>query len=91
MIHVELDESYIDEVFKKELTKRLNEIESHLLFWDMKELQRQTNMSVNTIKDTFFYDERFKRMKRKVGQKWYFPAEETKKFLLTWLNEQNRN
>lgn len=89
MINVEVDETYIEETFKEELARRLNEIESHLLFWDMKELQRQTNMSINTIKDTFFYDERFKQIKRKIGQKWYFPAEETKNFLLIWLKEQS--
>lgn len=88
MIQVELDKNYIDEAFKQELAKRLDEIESHVLFWDMKELQRQTNMSVNTIKDTFFYDDRFKSIRRKVGQKWYFPSEETKEFLLIWLSEQ---
>lgn len=87
MIRVQLDESYIDETFKKELTKRLDEIESREVFWDMNTLQEKTKMSVNSIKDTFFYDDRF--IKRKIGQKWYFPADESRAFLLKWLNEQN--
>lgn len=89
MLEVKLDQNYIEETFKRELRKRLDHIQSETLFWDMKDLQKNTRMSVNTIKDTFFYDPRFP--KYKVGQKWYFPAEETKKFLLSWLKEQEVN
>lgn len=91
MLQIKIDEKRIKEMLREELKLHLNQLEQQIVFWDMKELQRQTNMSINTIKDTFFYDERFKQIKRKVGQKWYFPAEETKRFLLTWLNEQNHN
>jgi len=89
MLEVKLDQNYIEETFKRELRKRLDQIQSETLFWDMKDLQKNTRMSVNTIKDTFFYDPRFP--KYKVGQKWYFPAEETKKFLLSWIKEQEVN
>lgn len=89
MIDIKLDETYIEETFQKELEKRLNEIENRLTYWDMAELQKQTNMSVNTIKDKFFYDDRFP--KYRVGNKWYFPAKECEEFLLMWLKEQSRN
>ena len=86
MIEVKLDENYIEHAFKEELKKRLDQLENETVFWDMKDLQRNTRMSVNTIKDTFFYDKRFPKIK--IGQKWYFPAEETKEFLLMWLKEK---
>lgn len=87
MIEVKLDEQYIEEAFRQELKKRLDQLENETVFWDMKDLQKNTRMSVNTIKDTFFYDERFPKIK--IGQKWYFPAQEAKEFLLMWLKEQN--
>lgn len=86
MLEVKLDEHYIEETFREELKKRLDELQSQDVFWDMKTLSEKTKMSVSTIKDTFFYDDRF--IKKKVGQKWYFPADETKRFLLMWLNER---
>lgn len=86
MISVKLDEKEIEKRFNKELKKRLEQIEHRRTLWDMKELCRQTCMSENTIKEKFFYDERFP--KRKVGGKWYFPAMEAETFLLSWLNEQ---
>lgn len=86
LLEVKLDEHYIEETFREELKKRLDQLQSQEVFWDMKTLCEKTKMSVNTIKDTFFYDDRFP--KTKVGQKWYFPAEETKRFLLQWLNER---
>lgn len=88
MLDIRIDDDRIEELFKKELKKRLDEIQSQELFWDMKDLQKKTRMSINTIKDNFFYDEEFP--KHKVGGKWYFPAEETKEFLLMWLREQSR-
>lgn len=86
---MEIDQEAIERALREELQKRLDELETHVTLWDMKELQRQTNMSVNTIREHFFYDERFP--KYRVGSKWYFPAEECAKFLVTWLKEQRTN
>jgi hypothetical protein len=89
VLSVQVDESLLEQRFTEELKKRLDIIESRHTFWDMKELCRQTNMSLNFIKDTFFYDERFP--KYRVGKKWLFPAKECGEFLLKWLSEQPRN
>lgn len=86
MIEVKLDENYIEETFHKELKKRLDNLQNQEVFWDMKTLQVKTKMSVDTMKKNFFYDDRFP--KTLVGGKWYFPAEETKSFLLMWLEER---
>lgn len=88
MITLELDNELLEKTFKEELQKRLDSIERNITLWDMKELQRQTNMSVNTIKEWFFYDDRFPKFR--VGSKWYFPAKECEEFLLTWIKEQSR-
>ncbi|PTY76206.1 hypothetical protein B5V89_18715 [Heyndrickxia sporothermodurans] len=86
MISIQLDEREIEKRFNEELKKRLEQIEHRRTLWDMKELCRQTCMSENTIKEKFFYDERFP--KRKVGGKWYFPAVAAEEFLLSWISEQ---
>jgi len=85
MISVQLDESVVEQIFVKELQKRLNQIEKRLTLWDMKELCKQTCMSENSIKEKFFFDNRFP--KYKLGGKWYFPAAECEKFLLMWIKE----
>ncbi|WP_394512659.1 hypothetical protein [Priestia aryabhattai] len=89
MLTLHLDEQAIEQHFIEELKKRLSHIEQRRTLWDMKELCRQTCMSENTIKEKFFYDERFP--KRKIGGKWYFPAGEAENFLLMWLEEQPIN
>lgn len=86
MIEIKLDEEYIEQEFKERLEKRLDELQTMEVWWDMGDLQEKTRMSVNTIKDNFFYDEGFP--KYKVGGKWYFPADETREFLLMWLKER---
>ena len=88
MLQVQVDSKIIEATFKEELQKRLDAIEKNRTFWDMKELQKQTNMSVNTMKEWFFYDDRFP--KYRVGSKWYFPAKECEVFLIQWIKEQSK-
>lgn len=57
LIEVKLDEHYIEEIYRKELKKRLDELQSQEVFWDMKTLSEKTKISVGIIKDTFFYEE----------------------------------
>jgi hypothetical protein len=86
MITVNIDENRAEELFLKELKKRLDHLERRHTFWDMKELCRQTCMSQNFIREMFFYDPRFP--KYRVGKKWLFPAKECEEFLIMWLKEQ---
>lgn len=89
MLSIQLDQQQIENIFLEELKKRLDQLENKTTFWDFKTLCKQTNMSENTIKEKFFYDERFP--KHKVGGKWYFAAKETEEFLLMWIREQPTN
>ncbi|MFD2705492.1 group-specific protein [Salibacterium lacus] len=83
MIQVQIDEAEAKELYLQKLNERMKELEAETAYWDAKELKRQTCMSWNTIQDQFFYHPNFP--KYKVGQKWYFPAKETKEFLLWWI------
>lgn len=88
MIQVQVDEQEVRRLYLEKIEEKLKEVDAELVFWDSKELMRRTCLSWNTILDKFFYDPRFP--KYKVGSKWMFPAEETKRFLLQWLSEQPR-
>ncbi|XKF67452.1 group-specific protein [Virgibacillus necropolis] len=86
MIEVHVDENQIRQIYEKEIRNKLEEIEKELVYWDSNELKRRTCMCWNTIQNTFFYDDGFPKIK--VGGKWYFPAEEAKRFLGEWLNSR---
>lgn len=83
-IVVEVPPEYVL-VKKSEYEELLEEKKSSRVFWDTKELKRQTCMSWNTILDNFFYDERFP--KGKIGGKWFYLAEEAEIFLREWFME----
>ena len=53
MLTFEIDQNLLEERVYKELSKRLEAIEHRVTFWDTKELCKQTNMSLNFIKETF--------------------------------------
>lgn len=86
MLNIQIDEQEVRQMLLEKLEEKLKEVDSELVFWDSKELMRRTCMSWNTIQKEFFFDPRFPKFK--VGGKWYFPAEEAKKFLLEWLRER---
>lgn len=85
MIKVSVDESEVKEMTREEIKRIVNQMETELVFWDTKELSKRTCMSFNFIKEQFFYDKDFPKFK--VGSKWFFPANETKEFLLQWLKK----
>lgn len=85
---VEIDNEVIEEIVKNYVYKKLEEFSNQKVFWTMTDLEYLTGCSEGYIKDRFFYDDRFAMIRRKVGRKWLFPAEETEKFLLEWLKEQ---
>ncbi|WP_244094245.1 group-specific protein [Jeotgalibacillus salarius] len=82
---MKLNQEYIESEFKKELSKRLDQLEGQTLFWDMNELLRQTCMSVNFLKEHFLYEKDFP--KYRVGKKWVFPAKEVSEYLLERIKQ----
>ncbi|WP_411347095.1 group-specific protein [Paenibacillus sp. WLX2291] len=86
LIKIELDKGEIQQLCRKQIAEIVKDVDAEYIFWDAKELQRRTCMSWNFIQDTFFHDRRF--IKRKIGNKWYFPVKETRTFLTEWLIEQ---
>ncbi|MEH6945048.1 group-specific protein [Bacillus sp. JJ722] len=87
MLKIEIDEIELREIYLKQIKEKLKEIDTELLFWDSRELERRTCMSWNTIQKEFFFEPGFP--KHKVGGKWYFPAKATKEFLLSWIDLRN--
>ncbi|WYQ41277.1 group-specific protein [Bacillus sp. FSL W7-1321] len=86
MFNVMVDENEVRELYLKKLEEKLKVVDSELVYWDSKELKRRTCMSWNTIQEKFFFHPDFPKFK--VGGKWIYPAEDTKKFLLKWLQEE---
>ena len=73
-------------MLSEKLDATIKKAEKELTFWDTRELERQTCMSINTIKDNFFNDEGFP--KHKIGGKCYFPEEKTRSWLLEWIESK---
>lgn len=86
MLTVSINENEVKDLTRDEIKRVINEMDADLVYWDTKELMRRTCMSWNFIKEQFFYDRRFP--KKKIGAKWFFPAKETREFLIVWLSEQ---
>ncbi|OUM83609.1 group-specific protein [Caldibacillus debilis] len=89
MIRVQVNDQEVREEVRRQVAEKLKEADTELVFWDAKELMRRTCMSWNFIQQQFFFDPRFPKFK--IGNKWYFPARETREFLLRWLKEQKRS
>lgn len=88
-VTVDVDQRGIDGAVREEISKRIDKAIVTQTLWDMKELSRQTNMSIPFIKEKFFYDKEFP--KYKVGTKWYMPAVEASEYIVAWLKRQPRN
>ncbi len=86
ILSVQVDEKEVRKMYLKKLDEHMEKMDKELLFWNEKDLVKQTRVSWNTIQKEFFYNPRFP--KYKIGRKWIFPAQKTKEFLLTWLEEQ---
>ncbi|MFI8716051.1 group-specific protein [Brevibacillus brevis] len=86
MLRIEIDENEVREIIRDRIHELIKEFDAEKVFWDTTELKKRTCMCWNTIQDRFFFDPRFPKFK--VGGKWYFPARETKEFLIKWLHEQ---
>ncbi|MDY7224676.1 DUF771 domain-containing protein [Halalkalibacterium halodurans] len=86
MIQVNIDEREVRELTLQKIEEHLKKVDSELVYWDTSELKKRTCMSWNTIQKEFFFHPDFPKFK--VGGKWYFPAAETKAFLLKWLRER---
>jgi hypothetical protein len=86
LFEIKVNEDEIKELYLSVLDKHIAKIEKETIFWDSKELRRQTKMCWNTIQNAFFFDPRFP--KHKVGGKWFFHAAKTREFLDIWFEEQ---
>ncbi|WP_217587018.1 group-specific protein [Lentibacillus saliphilus] len=88
MIKVEIDEKVIEKLYVERIEDHIKELDKELIFWDSKELRRRTNLSWNTIQDTFFWHKDFPKVK--LSGKWLFHAKKAEDFLNKWF-EENRS
>lgn len=86
MFDVQVNENEVRELYLRKVEEKLEKVDAELVYWDSAELKRRTCLSWNTIQEKFFFHPDFPKFK--VGGKWMFPAEETKRFLLKWLYEE---
>ncbi|WP_286188198.1 hypothetical protein [Rossellomorea sp. RS05] len=62
MIDVKVNQEEVKELYLEELKRAIKEAEKQTIFWDMKELVRQTNLSLSTIQRTFFFNQDFPKI-----------------------------
>ncbi|MGI1830727.1 group-specific protein [Bacillus safensis] len=53
MIEVKIDKEEVRKLYLEELEKHLKKLDIELLFWNTKELERQTSMCMNTMQKSF--------------------------------------
>ncbi|WP_083227036.1 group-specific protein [Lysinibacillus xylanilyticus] len=85
IITVSIDKAEMERLVQKEIKAHIQEINSELVFWDLKELCRRTCMSRPFVLKQFFYHPDFPKFK--VGTKWLMPSKETEEFLRNWLKQ----
>lgn len=85
MFTINIDEQEARKIIIDKVKELVVEVDAEYVLWDSNELKKRTCMSWNTIKDTFFFDPRFPKVK--IGGKWYFPVRETREFLREWIFE----
>lgn len=83
---VSINEDVMRDMMQQEIQKQAEKIASEKLFWTVQELQEYTNMHIKTMKEYFFYDERFPKFK--VGSTWRFPVALVKEYLTEWSLNQ---
>lgn len=87
-VEVQLDQAAIMRIYREKIAEAIKEVDGELVYWDRQELMRRTCMSWNFIQEQFFFHPEFPRYK--IGNKWYFPARQTRDFLEQWLEKQGR-
>ena len=88
MVQINVNEDELQELILEQINEKLEDFDNSKLFYTMEDLKEITGFSNSHIRNTFFDDERFAAIRRKVGRKWVFEVEATRDFLRKWLREQ---
>lgn len=88
LVNINIDNEALKDEIRKRIDEKISEVGHNKILYSLEDLCQITSFSRGHIMNTFFHDERFKQIRRKVGRKWVFPVEETNEFLLTWIKEQ---
>jgi len=87
-IKIQIDDEALEQQVLKHIEEKMQDIGHDKVFYSLEDLTHITSFSKGHIMNTFFNDQRFKNIRRKVGRKWVFPVTETNVFLKTWITEQ---
>lgn len=86
---IEFNEELMENLVEEKVQKALEELKTtHKLAYTYDELTELTGLSRTGIEKYLLHDKEFVSIRRKVGRKWLFPVEETRKFLKEWLSKQ---
>lgn len=88
LLSIEIDHELVERIIVDQIKQKMKDLDSQKIFLTMEDLEHITGCSKGFIRDKILYDKRFARIRRKVGRKWLFPADETKNFLIEWIKEQ---
>ncbi len=87
-INIQFDDEALEQQMLKHIEEKMSDIGLDKIFYSLDDLTHITSFSRSHIINTFFNDQRFRHIRRKVGRKWVFPVTETNEFLKTWITEQ---
>lgn len=88
ILNLEVNSDVLEEYLMKTIENQVNKIELNKVFYTFNDLVQITGFSEGHIRNTFFDDERFIKIRHRIGRKWVFPVEETDAFLKMWIKEQ---
>ena len=79
MIHLEIDQKQLKELYLQKVEEYLQELESEVFFMNSKQLASYLNMSWNSIVTHLLYDDDFPKIR--LGSKWIFHKKEVQEYM----------
>lgn len=79
MLHIQIDENALRELYLSKVEERLSAIEDEVFFMSSAELCKFVGMSWVTVSKYLICDEEFPKLRN--GNRWIFPKAEVTKYL----------
>ncbi|CDQ41531.1 helix-turn-helix domain-containing protein [Virgibacillus salexigens] len=89
MIHLEIDEEHLKDLYLEKVKEKLEELESEVFFMNSKQLSAYLNMSWNTIVENLLYEDNFPSIR--LGSKWLFNRKEVEAYMEKYYNAVRNN
>ncbi|WHX25137.1 helix-turn-helix domain-containing protein [Virgibacillus halodenitrificans] len=89
MIHFEIDEEQLKDLYLEKVEEKLEELEAEVFFMNSKQLSAYLNMSWNTIVEHLLYEDDFPSIR--LGSKWLFNRKEVKAYMEKYYEAVRNN